>query len=516
MKKIRYILITLALLLVNSNTIYAELQCTEQAAIQMAKIVCNEYGTDYIGDSDLDFYVRITTTAVVLNNAYVKSGNTWYDKMMNLTSSNYGGYYTYRDASFDAACSAPAALKSQMLYMSALVMNGYYALPSNLRLQASEQLVRANGKVWDHINIPGRDAMYFGSVEINDPLSTKDIFGRDLSDNSYTYYRQLSRTLKQASYTKYTSSNVCSLTKQGATTEINYNITYDLEGGFWPNNTTNKPSSAKTDSVVTIANPEKIITITGDANGTGATIGSPLTLNQEFAGWTSSKNNGLDSVAMSGSSSNNLTSWDGTSTKNTYFKNLKSSTGNIKLIATWKNITKELPTVTKSGYTCKWNTKKDGTGTSYDSKERYTFVSGSSSGFTLYAQCTKGDEERETNETNYLIKYISEDSIDIPESQIKESNTNITLSTTTPKRNGYTFVEWNTKSDGSGVSYNPGDKYTKDNSITLYAIWSKNDINNNDNPQTGLAALIICPIMAIMLFIFATYYIKRMKENNIV
>lgn len=43
--------------------------------------------------------------------------------------------------------------------------------------------------------------------------------------------------------------------------------------------------------------------------------------------------------------------------------------------------------------------------------------------------------------------------------------------------NGYHIKEWNTKADGSGVAYAPGDdlqgKYTKKQNITLYAIWEE-------------------------------------------
>ena len=39
----------------------------------------------------------------------------------------------------------------------------------------------------------------------------------------------------------------------------------------------------------------------------------------------------------------------------------------------------------------------------------------------------------------------------------------------TPTRDGYTFVEWNTKADGSGTRFSNGMYYTSDK--TYYAIW---------------------------------------------
>ena len=39
-------------------------------------------------------------------------------------------------------------------------------------------------------------------------------------------------------------------------------------------------------------------------------------------------------------------------------------------------------------------------------------------------------------------------------------------------KNGYTFVRWTTISDGTGITYNPGDSVTITGSITLYANWT--------------------------------------------
>jgi len=71
----------------------------------------------------------------------------------------------------------------------------------------------------------------------------------------------------------------------------------------------------------------------------------------------------------------------------------------------------------------------------------------------------------------YTIKYIvNTDSEDI-ETQLKKYDSNITLSSEIPTRTGYIFTEWNTKTDGSGVSYNPGATYTENNNLVLYAQW---------------------------------------------
>ena len=45
------------------------------------------------------------------------------------------------------------------------------------------------------------------------------------------------------------------------------------------------------------------------------------------------------------------------------------------------------------------------------------------------------------------------------------------------------FVKWNTKADGSGKSYMPGDKPTFTTSTTLYAIWDDSGSGGDNNPE---------------------------------
>ncbi len=47
------------------------------------------------------------------------------------------------------------------------------------------------------------------------------------------------------------------------------------------------------------------------------------------------------------------------------------------------------------------------------------------------------------------------------------------------------FVKWNTKADGSGKSYMPGDKPTFTTSTTLYAQWNDSDSGGDDNEPTN-------------------------------
>lgn len=73
------------------------------------------------------------------------------------------------------------------------------------------------------------------------------------------------------------------------------------------------------------------------------------------------------------------------------------------------------------------------------------------------------------------VNYNANGGSGAPASQDKYNTVDLTLSSTKPTRTNYTFISWNTKSDGSGTSYHPGSKYTANESVTLYAIWKAND-----------------------------------------
>lgn len=72
-----------------------------------------------------------------------------------------------------------------------------------------------------------------------------------------------------------------------------------------------------------------------------------------------------------------------------------------------------------------------------------------------------------------------------PAKQNKYNTVDLTLSNIKPTRTGYTFVSWNTSSDGSGTSYQSGSKYTSNESMTLYAIWEANTYSISYNLNGG-------------------------------
>ncbi len=72
----------------------------------------------------------------------------------------------------------------------------------------------------------------------------------------------------------------------------------------------------------------------------------------------------------------------------------------------------------------------------------------------------------------YEIQYVADEATNVPSRQVKLPQVNTNISTLIPTRSGYTFTHWS----GDDSVYNPGQVYSKDKSIILYATW------NNDYP----------------------------------
>jgi uncharacterized repeat protein (TIGR02543 family) len=82
------------------------------------------------------------------------------------------------------------------------------------------------------------------------------------------------------------------------------------------------------------------------------------------------------------------------------------------------------------------------------------------------------------NLIKYNVRFRDDDGDDLRTSSIEKDER---INLYTPTRSGYKFVEWNTKKDGEGKSYDAGDSLTVNSNITLYAQWEKVSDNNNNN-----------------------------------
>ena len=113
-----------------------------------------------------------------------------------------------------------------------------------------------------------------------------------------------------------------------------------------------------------------------------------------------------------------------------------------------------------------------------------------STSFTFGAEVLGQQEENE----GYKMTYDAnggKGAMTDPNSPYKE-NASVLVAGCGFSRDGYTFVEWNTKSDGSGTSYLPGDKFYIKSDVKLYAIWKKSpnpDIKNDVKEDNGTAKI---------------------------
>lgn len=124
----------------------------------------------------------------------------------------------------------------------------------------------------------------------------------------------------------------------------------------------------------------------------------------------------------------------------------------------------------KAGYKFKeWNTKKDGTGTSYEEGQEFKNLVNEDGVLFLYPQLEP---------INYKIIYNSNTDKVSTSTQTFTYDISSKLNENTFTKEGYKFKEWNTKADGSGDSYSNKQEVknltTNDNEeITLYAIWEE-------------------------------------------
>ena len=307
-----------------------------------------------------------------------------------------------------------------------------------------------------------------------------------------------------------------------------YTLTVKPNGGVWNNQTENKTIEQEYMSTTTIDNPTKGSTykITFDSNNTNATISKNIVeAERPFNNWKLTK----DVNDVTTKLENNKFTF-GTSNA-TIEANYRVNSNNTTLAL-----------ISKTGHICKWNTKSDGSGTSYTSG--YTNYSANSN-ITLYAICsansykvsldnqgattagtssvsvtygknisnitvpakaykvtlvydsTKTEEKTVKltfggyySETNGKgIQYINASGSGV-KAYDKASNTTLyakwnsaSIILPTPSKTGYTFDGWYTQSSGGTKVSNT---YTPAGNVTLYAHWTNVNYTLTINPNGGI------------------------------
>lgn len=73
----------------------------------------------------------------------------------------------------------------------------------------------------------------------------------------------------------------------------------------------------------------------------------------------------------------------------------------------------------------------------------------------------------------YTISYDANGGSGAPSAQTAQYGSSLRLSSTTPTREGYTFLGWATSSQATTATYSPGSSYTFTAATTLYAVWQR-------------------------------------------
>ena len=84
----------------------------------------------------------------------------------------------------------------------------------------------------------------------------------------------------------------------------------------------------------------------------------------------------------------------------------------------------------------------------------------------------------------FTITYNANGGTGAPAAQSKGTGESVKISSTKPTRSGYTFKNWNTLSDGNGITYNPGDTYSENADLNLYAQWTSSESSGEGSTAT--------------------------------
>ena len=256
-----------------------------------------------------------------------------------------------------------------------------------------------------------------------------------------------------------TVSNIytISLNGNGATTAGTPAIYEKYNTGIYLDSTLTKAMTTSTNPIPTT--PSRSYTVSFNANNTGITMPSAITKSYSYSGYYTDATNGTQMINENGY----ITS----SFKNT------SYTSNGTLYAHWgtkPSVT--IPAISKDGYTCSWNTSADGNGTPYNAGD----VTDKLNTQTLYARCSAN---------TYTIEYKANGGSGTMNSTNAIFDQVVTISKNTFTKEGYTFVGWTTKSDGTDDKYGWTNwsgtwKYVNgqygilSNKLVLYAMWTPN------------------------------------------
>lgn len=179
----------------------------------------------------------------------------------------------------------------------------------------------------------------------------------------------------------------------------------------------------------------------------GCSMAFNLTWNGTYAGTKTASGTITVAAKTSYTVSYNANGGVGTPTSQTKWHGTNITLSNLKPVRT--------------GYTFKgWGTSSSGS-VVYQSGDTYS----ANASVTLYAIWQV---------VTYSVTYNANGGSGAPAAQTKTYGQSLTLSSTVPTRTNHSFVGWGTSASSTTATYDPGDSYTKNASIVLYAVWKSN------------------------------------------
>ena len=310
----------------------------------------------------------------------------------------------------------------------------------------------------------------------NAPASQTKVHGVTLALSSAVPYRNnyefvgwsASSSATTATYTagaSYTDNASVTLYAVWRYKPVTYTVAFDANGG------TNAPSSqTKTYGVA--------LTLT---------TAIPTRANYRFAGWSKDRNATSASYTAGGSYTDNASVtlyavWVYSPESYTvrYDANGGSGAPSSQTKTYGVPLTLSVIKPTRAGYEfLGWATSKGATVSEYAPGERYT----DEASVTFYAVW------RYVPKT-YTVSYDANGGSSAPGTQTKMENVALTLASTIPAREGYTFRGWATSPTATTADYQPGGSYTANAAVTLYAVWEKDSytVSYDANGGTGAPA----------------------------
>ncbi|CAM4208927.1 InlB B-repeat-containing protein [Erysipelothrix inopinata] len=156
-----------------------------------------------------------------------------------------------------------------------------------------------------------------------------------------------------------------------------------------------------------------------------------------------------------------------------------------------------------------WNTQVDGSGTKYDVGSIFTITEDTD----LYAQW-----ELELVALKYTVTYHGNGNTSgvVPTDNSKyDVNATVTVfDENTLVNDGYKFMGWNTKADGSGINYDVASTFNIIEDTNLYAQWEKNS-KGIVLPNTGVSNYLMMVTSALIISGLGLLLLEKRNKKNI-